>query len=133
MSRIGRPPIYTPELGQAICARVADGESLRKICSEEGMPCRRTVTTWRLTLPEFNELYELAIRVLADNMADEVIEIADRGFVELGYVNRDRLRVDSRKWYLGKILPKTYGDKVHQTVTGADDGPVRVEDVRWQG
>jgi hypothetical protein len=28
--------------------------------------------------------------------------------------------VDARKWYLSKRLPKTYGDKVTQEVTGAD-------------
>jgi hypothetical protein len=33
-------------------------------------------------------------------------------------VNRDRLKVDSLKWMLGKMLPKKYGDKVEMEHTG---------------
>jgi hypothetical protein len=35
-----------------------------------------------------------------------------------------RLQVDTRKWAASKILPKQYGDKVQQEVTGADGAPL---------
>ena len=35
-------------------------------------------------------------------------------------VQRDRLRIDTRKWLLSKALPKIYGDKITQEVTGKD-------------
>jgi hypothetical protein len=55
-------------------------------------------------------------------MADEVQEIADG----VGDVARDRLRFDSRRWYLSKLAPKRYGDKLQQEVSGPDGGALTV-------
>ena len=33
-------------------------------------------------------------------------------------IQRDRLRVDARKWMLGKMQPKKYGDKLDVTSDG---------------
>ena len=44
-------------------------------------------------------------------------------------VAHKRLQVDTRKWYLSKVLPKIYGDKVMQEITGADGGPISVASV----
>jgi hypothetical protein len=41
--QIGRPSIFTPELSEEICRRLADGESLRNICARPEMPAARTV------------------------------------------------------------------------------------------
>jgi hypothetical protein len=45
----GRPTLYTPETVDRICDRLADGESLKAICREPGMPSERTVLTWAAT------------------------------------------------------------------------------------
>lgn len=39
-------------------------------------------------------------------------------------VAHKRLQVDTRKWMLSKVLPKIYGDKVTQELTGAGGGPI---------
>ena len=39
--------------------------------------------------------------------------------------NRDKLRVDSRKWLLSKMLPKKYGDKIDVNHGGQSDNPVQ--------
>jgi hypothetical protein len=44
-------------------------------------------------------------------------------------VAHKRIQVDTRKWYLSKVLPKIYGDKVTQEITGADGGPISVASV----
>lgn len=41
-------------------------------------------------------------------------------------VQRNRLRVDARKWLLSKMAPKKYGDKVTQEHTGANGGAIQV-------
>ena len=46
--------------------------------------------------------------------ADECIEIADD---VTGDPQRDRLRIDARKWYASKLNPKVLGDKVEHTGT----------------
>ena len=55
--------------------------------------------------------------------ADQIAEIADTGS---GDVSRDRLRVDTRKWYLSKVLPKLYGDKVEVEHSGIPEITVRI-------
>lgn len=39
-------------------------------------------------------------------------------------IERSKLQVDARKWYLSKVMPKKYGDQVKHEVTGANGGPV---------
>lgn len=36
------------------------------------------------------------------------------------FVNRDRLRIDTKKWIMCKRMPHIYGDKIQQEVTGKD-------------
>ncbi|CAN5892777.1 hypothetical protein BH11PSE1_BH11PSE1_33080 [soil metagenome] len=43
-----------------ICARIEAGESLRKICKEDGMPSPATLHQWRLRYPLFAEMYGAA-------------------------------------------------------------------------
>lgn len=123
MPKVGRPTLYSPELAEAICKRMSAGESLRKICTFEGMPPTSTVMRWLLAHPEFREQYEQAREAQADFLADEMLQIADdssRDYIdtETGkklnaeYVQRSRLRVDTRKWLLSKLFPKKYGDLV---------------------
>ena len=117
-----------------------DGESLRSICLSEDMPDRKTVFNWLHRNTEFFHQYARAREVQAEVWADEINDIADdstndyvtrtkRDGSEYEEFNaeavmRARLRVDSRKWLLSKLLPKKYGDKVQTEVTGKDGGPV---------
>jgi hypothetical protein len=43
------------DLANAICDRVAAGESVRRICREAGMPHRTTVSDWAWREPDFGE------------------------------------------------------------------------------
>jgi hypothetical protein len=105
----GRPSIFSPELADRLCERLADGEALRAICRDEGMPDERTVRRWALDDVEgFSGHYARAREIGYQGMADDLTEIAD---AKDGDPARDRLRVDTRKWLLSKALPKIYGDK----------------------
>ena len=124
---MGRPSEYTPERGEAILARLAVGESLRSICTDEGMPHRDTVRAWCDVFPEFSGQYARAREIGLDNLADEVLEIADDVFVDSDAIQKAKLQVDARKWLLSKLAPKKYGDKValeHSTPPGQ---PIQVQ------
>ncbi len=54
----------------------------------------------------------------ADAIFDEIVDISD-GDPEADTA-RDRLRIDARKWVVPKMLPKKYGDKVTNELTGAN-------------
>ena len=91
-----------------ICNRLSQGESLRKVCKDKDLPCRDAFYRWIDANKEFEDQYARAIKDRADNIFEDILEIADDS---TGDYHRDRLRVDSRKWMLGKMNPKKYGDK----------------------
>lgn len=113
----GRPIVYTKELGKKICRKISRGESLRSIVKDKNIPNASTIFSWLLDkrYKEFSKQYETARNVQAETMFEELIEIADSRKKD---VMRDRLRVDTRKWYLSKVLPKKFGDKLDLTTAG---------------
>jgi len=121
---MGRPTDFTQEIAAAICQRVANGESLRAICLSEEMPGRSTVHEWLAKDSAFADQYAHARDAQADVYADEIVAIADE---EAEDSQRQRLRVDARKWVASKLKPKKYGDKVTQEVSGPEGGPVPVK------
>lgn len=118
----GRPSGYDKELADKICEALSQGASLRKICKADGMPGESTVRQWASNDVEgFYAQYTRARDIGLDCVADEVFEIADDGSDH----QRDRLRFDARRWYLSKLAPKRYGDKLTAELTGADGGPIQ--------
>lgn len=107
----GRPSGYTDKLGLKICEWIAEGKSLRAFCREKGSPSQSMVHRWLLGHDEFREKYTFAREVQADTFVDEIIEIADSESMDPAVVQRDRLRVDARKWAAAKQRPKKYGDR----------------------
>jgi hypothetical protein len=123
---IGRPTLYTPEVATVICQQLAEGRSVRAICRDEDMPSESSVYNWLHDYPEFVEKYTRARASQAERMLDEIIEIADESsndteVTDFGprpnneWINRSKLRVDTRKWAMAKLAPKKYGDKVDVT------------------
>lgn len=124
-----------------ICERLAGGESLRAVCKEPGMPHESTVRAWaRDDVQGFYTQYTRAREIGYDCLAEEALEISDTPVIgvktktnEKGetetvtgdMIEHRRLRVDTRKWMLAKMLPKRYGDKITAEHTGADGGPLQ--------
>ena len=55
---------YDPELGAAICRRIAAGESLRSICRDDpAMPTEKTVWNWACAHPGFRDMKAHALGV----------------------------------------------------------------------
>jgi hypothetical protein len=120
---MGRPSDYTPELADAICDKLSNGQSLRSICLADDMPDKRTVFRWLRQHQEFCHQYARAKEESADVLADEILDIADDGTGDMTVdqegnervnnenIQRSRLRVDARKWIASKLKPKKYGDK----------------------
>lgn len=115
---MGRPSLYTPELGETICTRLAEGESLRAICSDSEMPSRETVRRWL----EADEAFRVQYARARDEQAHSIAEAALNDALSAPDAALGRLAFDARRWFAGKLLPKVYGDKVEHT--GADGGPI---------
>lgn len=133
MPSTGRPPIYTPELAARVLELLAEGKSLRAICELPEIPDRSTIRGWiDKDVDGFAARYAHARDVGLDVVAEEVIAIADtpvgsteNGATDSGAVADKRLRFDARRWYLSKLAPKRYGEKLTQEITGKDGGPVQ--------
>lgn len=125
---MGRPSKYSQKLADAICEKLADGKSLRTICSTAAMPSRSTVFRWLAENDAFRDQYARAREDQADTLADEIVSIADKAMVgekvkrnaagEIiervtgDMVERSKLRIDARKWVAAKLKPKKYGDRL---------------------
>jgi hypothetical protein len=140
----GRPPIYTPELGERICKEIASGKSLRTVCEQPGMPHMDTVFSWmRAGGPhvEFSDQYARACIDRGHALAESALAIADapvrriKGHMDAAEVNDKRLKVDTRKWFASKLAPRAFGDRVQAELTGADGGPVAftLTPMDWDG
>jgi hypothetical protein len=112
---MGRPSDYTEELADAICDRIAGGESLKAICNDPKMPGKTAVFKWLGVHKDFAEKYARARETQADAIFDEVLDIADDS--DLDPQDR-RVKIDARKWMAGKLRPKIYGDKLDVAHSG---------------
>lgn len=110
---MARPTDYTEELGTLICSRIAEGESVRSIARDPEMPSTSAIFRWIQIHSKFKEQYDAATEERSHGMFEEMLEIADDKSSD---VQRDRLRVDTRKWALSKMVPKKYGDKITQAI-----------------
>jgi hypothetical protein len=70
----GRPSDYCAEIAMTICDRLADGESLRAICADDGMPNKATVFRWIGRHKDFRDQYAWAREAQADDILDEIRE-----------------------------------------------------------
>ncbi len=145
----GRPSEYEPRIASMILDLLAVGESLRSICSAEGMPNRSTVMRWARD-GEFRDQYMRAREDGLYSRADEIIDIADdssedfstvtgrdgveRRVFDAEAVARSKLRVNSRQWELVRLL-SPYRDRQEIKHSGPDEVDPALAEVilkRWE-
>ena len=132
--KVGRPTDYTPELGKEICDEISgSSKGLRQLCKEnEHWPERRNIYHWLKKHEEFQLQYAQAKKCQVETFIDEILEIADdtsndtivkidhdgneKEVCNSEWINRSRLKVDTRKWLCSKLVPKLYGNMSDATV-----------------
>jgi hypothetical protein len=113
------------ELAIAICTRVAEGKPLTRVCRQAGMPGLTAVYAWLAKHVEFAQLMRQARADAGHTFAAQVLEIADEVCDDGVAVQRNRLRVDSRKWVAAR-MNAAYADRI--AIGGATDlPPVQVD------
>ena len=121
-------PIYNEkkrvELINTICEEMAKGRSLRSVLRDEGMPHHTTFFSWiddnKERLAQYTGAREARadvifeqILLISDSQEGDIIKLEDgKEVTNHDVIQRARLRVDSRKWMLGKMQPKKYGEKL---------------------
>ena len=127
-ARGGSVSFYSRELGEAICARLANGESLVAIARDADMPCCGTVYGWLNRHADFADLYAQARQAQADYYFDEAREVA------LGSTHAtvwsDRLRFDVIRWQTARVAPKKYCERL---VVEAEVAALRADAAQAEG
>lgn len=121
---MGRPSTYTEDMADLICEKITEGMSLRKICMLEGFPKSSAVYVWLDRHPDFADKYARAREAATEDMLEEILEIADN--TELDAQDK-RVRIDTRKWAMGKLKPKKYGERQIVDVGNKEGETLKVE------
>lgn len=121
----GAPSIYTPELAEEICHRLAQGESLRSICRDEHMPDRGTVLRWVIKPDHpFAPLYIEAREAGGYADADDISELVQE--IRTGTVDEKagRVMLHGMMWLAERKAPKKHSPR--QELTGPEGSAVQV-------
>lgn len=112
---------------------IVEGKSVREITRDPMFPTWGSFLRAVFKDPDLKKQYDAAMQIRAMKYEEEIIDIADNGtndWMETnnpdneGYklngeaVQRSKLRADTRKWIVSKLIPK-YQDK-QQVSLGAD-------------
>lgn len=140
----GRPVKYGPEIYYKIFERLENGELLTAILKEDGNPQWSYFHRAIEKDPSLSHAYAQARIKQQHKWADEIISISEDDsrdilmvdvYNKIGEVvgqkpqsdntavNRDRLRVDTRKWVMARVAASVFGDKLQQEITGKDGAP----------
>jgi len=123
----GRPTKLTDGVADEILLRLANGESLPRICMDSHMPSPAAVFRFLEKEPSFRDRYLRARESQAHLLFDQCLEIADDTASDViettdskgnpvmtsnpSAVARARLQVETRFRMAGKLSPKVYGER----------------------
>lgn len=125
---------YTQEIADKICSLVATtSKSMRTICKEVGIDYQ-THLNWFRSHPEYFDQYARAKEDQSDLLIEEMIEIADDSSedeettdngvrINSEFVQRSRIRIETRKWIASKLKPKKYGERIQHA--NDEDNPIQ--------
>lgn len=149
---MARPCEYDEAIFNELMERLAGGETLKAICSEDKYPDASTIRRWVVAdLHGVSARYTRAREEQVHAMIDETIAISDdtsRDTIQKygkdgeaydapdnEWINRSRLRVDTRKWLASKIVPKIYGDRLDlkNTIEAGDSLTLLLEKIGQKG
>jgi hypothetical protein len=123
----GRPTRYSEAIASAICRLVREGEYLKSICQQDGMPSLNTVYHWRQDNQAFSRRYAIAREFHAETLADKIRETVDGAEgCTLEEIQARRLKFDGYRYLAGRYFPRMFGDKLIHT-GGDGEGPVAVK------
>lgn len=111
---------------------VERGLSAFKACEQAGIP-RKTFEDWTEKDEVLSARYTRAREKRADHIFEEMLQIADTPLItktettkEWGVeektfdaVDHRKLQIETRKWMLGKMAPKRFGDKLDLNHSGS--------------
>lgn len=106
-----KKPVMSQSVFDEVCNRIEDGRSLRSVCEDADMPHRRDVNKWINGVSGASDQYARATIERAEYLAELAIIESNSDNTDAGAVARDRLKVDTIKWFTSKVAPKKWGER----------------------
>jgi hypothetical protein len=114
---------------KSIISEIENGASLRTALKNNNNFSSHTFNDWVNEDEEKGKQYARAKEQRTDLIFEEILNIADSqegdvihkdgiDIVNHDVINRARLRIDARKWMLGKMDKNKYGDKIQTEHSG---------------
>lgn len=98
---------YTTAMGELICERLAEGESLKSIGADPRMPAASTLYNWLREHDVFRSMYRFARQAQAETRIELAWEIAKAATPATTKVAR--LQIRALRWQWSLLTPKKYG------------------------
>ncbi|RUR48806.1 ubiquitin carboxyl-hydrolase [Vreelandella populi] len=119
---MARPTKYTKAMTAKLCARLANGESLRSICLSEEFPDKSTILLWVVDgeHAEFSDQYRRAREAAGYAHADRIIDTVDKVSTAELDPQSAKAMLDGLKWAAERMAPKAHSPKVLQEHTSPD-------------
>lgn len=133
--KMGRPPFqWTPEVEAYIVEKIVAGHSLRAIVAMakdedykgKPFPSFDLIMAYVASNEEFRNKYARAKDMQQDLMAENIIDIMDGRYpgFENAELGQRKESAEIRKWVMGKLRRKKWGDVKVTEVTGGDGQPL---------
>ena len=123
---------YSKDLFNSMMLRVSGGETLNRICKDNGFPDVHCAFEWVHKTAENSQEYARAVE---NRAAARAARIDDYGDMLLkGEITSDvaRVLIDKERWQAGKENPKKYSDKQQIEITGKDGEPLSLRLIEAQ-
>jgi hypothetical protein len=117
---MGRPTLYSPELLESICERLAQGEALATVCRSPGMPSVRTFLQWADEKEDVAAAYSRALAARAEWFTAEHDRIRQTA-VDRETAAAARVQLTALEWQMSKMAPKRFGDRLDVSVEHSVD------------
>jgi hypothetical protein len=112
---MGRLSDYSEAIADAILERLAEGESLRAICEDEGQPNRTTVFRWLSEREDFAARYAYAREAQVESHYDDMDKIEQDVLDGVLPPKAANVVLGNKRWRLEKLKSRVYGAKVEHT------------------
>lgn len=133
-AKMGRPPFnWTRELEDFIISGVLANKSMRQIeldgeaeYGKTSFPSSVTIKNYLASNDDFLNRYARAKDLSQDFMAEDLVDIIDGrhpDFIDAELSQRKE-SIETRKWIMGKLRRKKWGEVKHTEITGADGAPL---------
>lgn len=119
----GRPTIWTPELEESVIAAIAETGSQTEAAQKCGIH-RQRIDERELADESFRSRIARAREIGYAARAEKAVTDAKNA----EDAAKGRLAFDAERWWLSKIAPRQYGDRV--TLAGDKDNPLEVRQHR---